>query len=44
MSRAVKASWQRCTWAERGLAQSGQLRIGTADTTLRLSEPRRERS
>jgi hypothetical protein len=45
MSRAVNASWQRTVRGPKwGLAQSGQLRIGAADTTLRLSEPRRERS
>ena len=45
MSRALKASWQRAVQEpKRGLAQSGQLRIGAADTTLRLSEPRLDRS
>ena len=40
MSRAVQASWQ----AKWRLAQSGRLRIGAADTTRRLSEPRLDRS
>jgi hypothetical protein len=45
MSRAVQALWECVVRGPKWrLAQSGRLRIGAADTTLRPSEPRLGRS